>query len=96
MCNGSVLMSDAKVHTINQHYVYVFSKEVEDMPSNGVSPHPVMENLSSSWVGVTKLLKGLNKNKASGSDGSDKISSKVINELAEVLSPTSPPYSPHP
>ena len=39
-----------------------------------------MENLNISVAGVTKLLKGLNMKKASGPD---KISLKVLNELAE-------------
>ena len=39
-----------------------------DIPSKGVSLNPDMENLNISQAGVTKLLKGLNMNKASGSD----------------------------
>ena len=64
----SVLMSHAKgkASILNQQteYVSVFSKEERDIPSKGVSSHPVMENLNISQAGVTKLMKGLNMNKA--------------------------------
>ena len=72
-----------KANTLNQQYASIFSKE-EDIPSKDVSPHPVMETLNISQASVTKLLKGLNLNKASGPD---KISPKVLNELAEDVAP---------
>ena len=77
----SVLVLDVKgkANTLSQQYVSILSKEEGDIPPKGVSPHPVMENLNICQAGVTTtvttLLKGLNMNKASGSD---KISPKVL------------------
>ena len=84
--SNGVLIPDAKgkADTLNKQYASVFTKDEDDAPSKGVSPHPVIENLNITEAGVTKLLKGLNPNKASGPD---KISPKVLNELAEEVSP---------
>ena len=70
--------------TLNQQYVSIFSKEEEDIPSKGVRSHPPMKNLNISKEGVTKLLKELNMNTASGPD---KISLKVLNTLADDVAP---------
>ena len=63
-------------NTVNQQYVFIFSKEEVDIQSTGVSPHPANENLSTSQPGVIKLLKEANMNKASVPD---KIASNVLN-----------------
>ena len=47
-----------KANTLNQQYVFIFSNEDGDIPFEGVSLHPVKDNLSISLAGVTKLLKG--------------------------------------
>ena len=64
--------------------LYSSVKKEEDISSKGVSLHPVMENLNISQAGVTKVLKGLNTNKASEPD---RISPEVLNELAEDVAP---------
>ena len=60
------------------------AKEEGDIPSEGVIPHPVINNLKMSSAGTAKLLKGLNT--------PDKISIKVLNKLAEEIAQPNPCY----
>ena len=46
--------------------------------------HLAIDNLNIGQAGVTRLMKWMNKNKVSGPD---KISPKVLNELAEDIAP---------
>ena len=81
----SILISDSlgKANVLNRQYSSVFTPiKEEDIPS---SPQPglsKMPHISVDPEGVKKLLSSLNPNKAAGPD---RISSRVLKELADEL-----------
>ena len=80
------MLSDAigKANILNNQYCSVFTKEVlTDIPSKGPSQAPTMPSIKVTVKGVKKLLQQLKPLKASGPD---KISTRVLQELAEPLS----------
>ena len=81
-----VLISDAagKSNILNKQYCSVFTKEdSEDIPSKGPSQAPIMSPITVTAQGVEKLLQKLKTQKASGPD---RISPRVLKELAGPLS----------
>lgn len=92
-CGVSPLLSDGeyvsdsarKAEILNQQYTSVFTVEdTQNMPVLGASPFNDMPRIQIDANGVTKLLTGLNPNKASGPDG---IPARVLKETASVISP---------
>ena len=85
MRKDGILISDSlgKANVLNKHYSSVFTPiKEEDIPS---SPQPglsKMPHISVDPEGVKKLLSSLNPNKAAGPD---RISSRVLKELADEL-----------
>ena len=82
---GGVLISDAigKANILNNQYASVFTKDnVGDVPSKGISTSPTLPDIIITEKGVLKMLKKLNPNKAAGPD---KISPRVLKELAEPV-----------
>jgi hypothetical protein len=74
-----------KAEILNRQFESVFSTEDKhNIPSKGVSPHPCMPEITITTTGVTKLLKNLKADKATGPD---EISAKILKETAEVISP---------
>ena len=80
------LISEAKgkASILNDQYKSVFTTEnVDCIPHMGTSPYPDLPPLDITTPGVTKLLKGLNTDKA---QGPDQLPPRILKELADVLS----------
>ena len=70
---------------LNQPFASVFTQEdMSDMPDLGPSLHPQIPDISISIFGVTKLLHGLNPNKAAGPD---EVPACLLKECADQLAP---------
>ena len=80
------LISDAKgkASVLNTQYCSVFTKENTPAPRLDTSSHPPMPEIIINLKGVEKALHNLKPNKASGPD---RISPRVLKELAVELSP---------
>ena len=80
-----VLISDAKgkANILNEQYSSVFTKDENDnMPAKGRSTAPSIPGITVSEEGVLKMLQKLKPDKAAGPD---RISPRVLKELAEPL-----------
>ena len=81
-----VLIADAvgKANILNRQYSSVFKLEdTNNIPSKGHSTAPPMPNIKITVEGVKRMLQELKPQKA---PGPDKISTRVLKELAEPLS----------
>ena len=74
-----------KADILNEQFKKAFSTETssEQLPEKGKSSYPLMNNISISESGVTKLLQNINPHKATGRD---EICSRVLKELSATIS----------
>jgi hypothetical protein len=74
-----------KADILNEQFKNIFSIETssEQIPDKGKSSHPLMNNISISESGVTKLLQNINPHKATGPD---EIGGRVLTELSTTMS----------
>ena len=81
---GCVIHNKEKANVLNFHFRSVFTDEPDEvLPDKGLSPHPLMEDITISTPGILTLLQNLNIHKASGPDT---ISTRLLKETAEVTS----------
>ena len=70
---------------LNTQFSFVFTKEnLEYIPRRMSTGIPKISNITVTEPGVTKLLRGLNENKAKGPDS---VSPRLRKEVAHELSP---------
>ena len=74
-----------KADILNEQFKKAFSTETssEQLPDKGQSSYPLMNNISISESGVTKLLQNINPHKATGRD---EICGRVLKELSATIS----------
>jgi hypothetical protein len=74
-----------KADILNEQFKNIFSIETssEQIPDKGKSSHLLMNNISISESGVTKLLQNINPHKATGPD---EIGGRVLTELSTTMS----------
>ncbi len=82
--NGRLHVTDKdKAEALNQQYCSVFStSDNSDLPDLGHSPYPDIDNLDIGINGVTKQLKAVKVNKASGPD---EVPARMLHDYAEEL-----------
>jgi len=73
-----------KADILNEQFKKAFSIETssEQIPDKGKSSYPLMNNISISESGVTKLLQNINSHKATGPD---EICGRVLKELSTTI-----------
>ena len=71
--------NNLKAEILNDQFKSVFTQENPELPSN-----PIMPDIEVSVEGVTKLLRDINPNKASGPD---EIPARILKLAAEEIAP---------
>ena len=74
-----------KANILNEQFQSVFTTEsIDNIPNNGVSPHPVIPSLTITSLGIQKLLNNINPHKVSGPDN---ISGRILKDLQNLTAP---------
>ena len=85
MDENEIHISDkSKANALNSHFQKQFTMESSSLPSMSESPYLSMPNITVITEGITKQLKQINPNKATGPD---EVPCRVYRDYAEELSP---------
>ena len=85
MDENEIHISDkSKANALNSHFQKQFTMESSSLPSMSESPYLSMPNITVGTEGITKQLKQMNPNKATGPD---ELPCRVYRDYAEELSP---------